>query len=83
MFMVAAKALASCSPTLKDPKANLLPPLDNIREVSFTVAVAVAKEAVAEGLTAEKYTDAEVVDLVRNHVWDPKYLPYKRGAFLR
>lgn len=78
MFMIAAKALAACSPTLNDPTANLLPPLNEIRDVSLHVALAVAKEAIASGFAAFK-TDAEIEDVVRANVWEPAYLPYRRS----
>ena len=77
MFMVAAKALAACSPTAQNPSANLLPPLTDIRDVSLQVALAVAKEAVSSGL-APHYTDEQIEKLVRDKVWTPKYLPYKK-----
>lgn len=76
MFMVAARALANCSPAKKNPHANLLPPLTDIREVSFQVGLAVAKEAIAAGL-AEFCSDAELEKKVRTKVWEPEYLPYK------
>lgn len=78
MFMIAAKALAACSPTLKDPTANLLPPLNEIRDVSLHVALAVAKEAVASGFAAPK-TDEEIENAVHANVWEPAYLPYRRA----
>ncbi len=78
MFMLAAKALASCSPALKDPNGNLLPPLDDIRNISFKVALAVAKEAVAADLSPFK-NPADVEKLVRDKVWEPCYLPYKKS----
>ena len=77
MFMVAAKALAACSPTAQNTSANLLPPLTDIRAVSLQVALAVAKEAVSSGL-APHYTDEQIEKLVRDKVWTPKYLPYKK-----
>ena len=80
MFMVAAKALAACSPTAKNPNANLLPPLSDIRDVSLQVALAVAKEAVSSGLAA-KHTDEQIETLVRDKVWNPEYLPYKKVPF--
>ena len=80
MFMIAAKALAACSPSLHNLEANLLPPLSDIREISLQVALAVAKEAVATGF-APHHTDAEVEALVQAHVWQPIYLPYKKCAF--
>ncbi len=78
MFMVAAKALADCSPTKLDKDANLLPPLSMIREVSFKVAVAVALEAISSGLTATTYSVDDVETLVRAKVWTPVYVPYKK-----
>lgn len=77
MFMVAAKTLADCSPSKKDPTQNLLPPLNEIRDISFQIACAVAKEAVASGL-AEKISDSEIETKVRNKMWNPVYQPYKK-----
>jgi malate dehydrogenase (oxaloacetate-decarboxylating) len=74
--MVAAKALAECSPAKNNPEANLLPPLNDIREVSFKVALAVAKEAVRSGLS-KSFNEDELERLVRAKMWDPAYLPYK------
>jgi malate dehydrogenase (oxaloacetate-decarboxylating) len=79
MFMIAARALAGCSPTLQNPNANLLPPMSEIRHVSFVVALAVAKEAVASGM-APKLTDIEVEKAVRAQVWEPVYLPYIKAT---
>lgn len=78
MFMVAAKALAACSPTLKDVSANLLPPLTDIREVSYQVAVAVAREVIAAGLASKPCALDQVESAVRAKVWQPVYLPYKK-----
>jgi malate dehydrogenase (oxaloacetate-decarboxylating) len=77
MFMAAAKALAAASPAKSDPEANLLPPLHTIRDVSYQVAFAVAKEAVNAGL-ANKLSDQEIETAVRKKMWFPEYLPYKR-----
>jgi malate dehydrogenase (oxaloacetate-decarboxylating) len=77
MFMEAAKALADCSPAKTDPKANLLPPLTDIQEVSLQVALAVAKEALAEKLADfTDFTDLEAQ--IRAMMWTPEYLPYKK-----
>ncbi len=77
MFMEAAKALANCSPAKIDPKANLLPPLTEIREVSLHVAMAVAKEAIAEKIAG--FTDfADLETHIRGIMWVPEYLPYKK-----
>ncbi|MBV9576677.1 MAG: NAD-dependent malic enzyme, partial [Gammaproteobacteria bacterium] len=78
MFMVAAKALANCSPAKTNPKANLLPPLSQIRDVSFQVALAVAKEVVAAGLT-EHHSEKDLEKLITENMWVPEYLPYKKA----
>lgn len=78
MFMLAAKALAECSPVKEDACANLLPPLTDIRAVSVQVAMAVAKEAVASGLAAPR-SEAEIEQAVRAKVWEPHYLPYQKA----
>lgn len=77
MFMAAAKALASCSPAKDNPKANLLPPLTEVREVSFKVAFAVAKEAVKANL-AEQLSDEQIEKRIRQLVWKPEYIYYKK-----
>ncbi len=77
MFMLAAKALANCSPAKKDATENLLPSFKDIRAVSFDVAFAVAKEAVRAGL-ADKYSDDEIAQRIRDKMWVPSYLPYKK-----
>ncbi len=74
MFMAAAKALAECSPSTIDPTANLLPPLSSIREVSYKVAVAVAKEAVHAGLTDCPLEEIEA--RIRLNMWTPAYPIY-------
>ncbi len=50
MFLAAARTIADNSPAKRDPQANLLPPLVEIRKLTFQVALAVAKQAQAEGL---------------------------------
>jgi malate dehydrogenase (oxaloacetate-decarboxylating) len=51
--------------------APLLPPVDNLREVSATVAVAVARAAVADGL-AEVALDDPIQQVVQA-MWQPEY----------
>jgi len=76
MLMAAAKALAECSPAKYNPEANLLPPLTEIRGVSLKVAIAVAKEALAEGLTL--HTPDNLEEHIRSFMWVAEYLPYKK-----
>ncbi len=76
MIMAAAKALASMSPTRKDPQGALLPPLNTLRTVSLGVAVALGRQAAVEGLAGVK--GEAFVEALRASVWEPVYLPYKR-----
>jgi malate dehydrogenase (oxaloacetate-decarboxylating) len=74
LFRVASVALSECSPALADPQAALLPPLDHIRAVSRSIAVAAARQAQAEGL-AQQTTAEELENLVDATSWEPRYSP--------
>jgi malate dehydrogenase (oxaloacetate-decarboxylating) len=76
MFMTAARALAGLSPVEKDRKASLLPPVSDSRKLSHVIAVAVAREAIAEGLSDLKENEVEAT--VDANVWEPVYWPYER-----
>lgn len=79
MFLIAARALADISPSKQDSKANLLPSLKEVRNVSRYIAFAVAKEAIAAGLTPYKeISDRELNQLLDDYIWDPVYLPYRK-----
>jgi malate dehydrogenase (oxaloacetate-decarboxylating) len=77
MLMAAARALASLSPSRTNAKANLLPPVTNLREVSYHVALAVALEAQKDGL-AERSDKGELASLIRTKMWTPVYRAYYR-----
>jgi malate dehydrogenase (oxaloacetate-decarboxylating) len=77
MFMAAAKALAALSPSRRDPKANLLPPVTALHEVAVAVAIAVGKQAQADRLAAYS---GDVEQAVRAKMWRPQYLPYRRAG---
>jgi malate dehydrogenase (oxaloacetate-decarboxylating) len=77
MIMAATKALASLSPSLRNPEAPLLPPIAKSRELSLVVAEAVGKQAMEDGV-AENINEAELKELLRRYVWEPVYLPYER-----
>jgi malate dehydrogenase (oxaloacetate-decarboxylating) len=77
MFLEAARVIAAMSPAKHDPQANLLPPLTEIRELSFHVAVAVAQRAQADGL-ADPTSDAELTNAIRAKMWEPVYARYRR-----
>lgn len=77
MFLIASETLASMSPSRKNKEANLLPPLSESKSIAYTVAVAVAKEAVRCGV-AKKFSHEEIKKMVRQKMWEPIYRPYKK-----
>jgi len=76
MIMTAARTLAQLSPVGKDPKGSLLPPLAESRRLSRVIAAAVARQAIAEGLSDLK--DGDVEEAVGENVWEPRYVRYER-----
>ena len=81
MFLAAARALAELSPMKRDPRANLLPPLTELRTLSFHVALAVGRQAQAEGL-ANPCPEEELAAAVRAKTWEPAYASYRRLSLL-
>jgi malate dehydrogenase (oxaloacetate-decarboxylating) len=77
MFLAAARTVAEFSPARHDRDANLLAPLVEIRQLSFHVALAVAKQAQAEGL-ADSMSDEDLATAVRAKMWEPLYARYRR-----
>jgi malate dehydrogenase (oxaloacetate-decarboxylating) len=72
MFMAASVVLSECSPALADPQAALLPSLEGIRNVSRKIALAVARQAQAEGLAGQT-TAEELEQRIDATVWEPEY----------
>ena len=77
MFLAAARTLADVSPAKHDPRANLLPPLAATRKLSFRVAIAVAEQAIAEGLALPP-PDGDLAAAVQAKMWEPAYATYRR-----
>lgn len=78
MMFAASEALSQCSPILSDPTAPLLPSMAVARVVARKIAIAVATEAVKEGLAQKQVRDiAQAVDC---EMWQPKYYPMKKKA---
>ena len=72
MLMAAARALADLSPSKVNPRGNLLPPVTELRDVSFRVAQGVAIQACKEGLTAP-LDASEIYQLIKAKMWSPEY----------
>ena len=70
MITTAAEAVAGMVDATK-PGAGLLPEVQNLRSSSATIAVAVVKAAVAEGVAREEITDD--VQQVQDAMWQPVY----------
>ena len=70
MLLAAAQAVAS-QVNPQGAGASLLPPVDNLRASSATVAVAVAQQAVADGV-ATRASD-NWVQTVQDAMWQPVY----------
>jgi malate dehydrogenase (oxaloacetate-decarboxylating) len=79
MFLAAAKTIAEQSPAKRDQEANLLPSLVDIRELSFNVALAVARQAQKEGY-ADTLSAEQTAAAIRAKMWEPIYAPYRRIA---
>ena len=70
MLLAAAQAVASqVDPT--EPGASLLPPVENLRASSATVAVAVARQAQADGVATASHDN--LVQAVQDAMWQPVY----------
>jgi malate dehydrogenase (oxaloacetate-decarboxylating) len=70
MFMAAASAVSGMV-TVRQQGASLLPHVDDLREVSAMVAVAVAEAATEEGIAGVSLND--IVQQVQDAMWQPEY----------
>ena len=77
MLMAAARTLADISPARSNVSGNLLPPVSELRDVSFRVAQAVAAQARKDGL-AEAMDTGDMYKRIRDKMWTPKYHRYQR-----
>ncbi|HZL69476.1 MAG TPA: NAD-dependent malic enzyme [Candidatus Limnocylindrales bacterium] len=76
MFMAAARCLAELSPARRSKSGRLLPPVSELRSVSFAVAKAVARQAINDGVAGP--LDEQILESrIRANVWEPVYLPYR------
>lgn len=79
MFLVASRAVSAAVHSEDVKHGLLLPPLKEIREVSYNVAVAVATEARDSGI-GMRVSDDELRVRVRQAMWEPRYLAYRYRA---
>jgi Malic enzyme len=74
MFLAAARALADSVGPEALARGQIYPVIEEVRAVSRRVAVAVAEQAIAEGV-ADPVEDVE--SLIAAAMWEPVYLPYR------
>ena len=77
MLITSSEILAEASPKAAATGADLILPLQQITEVSKSIAFAVAKVAQVQG-HALKITDAQFYARIDQVFWTPHYRNYKR-----
>ncbi|KAH9923681.1 uncharacterized protein B0H18DRAFT_878510 [Fomitopsis serialis] len=77
MIIAGARRLASLSPALSDPDNALLPDFTDAREVNTQVAVAVAEQAIEEGLADVPWKKNEVHERIVSGMWQPVYADFE------
>ena len=70
MLMCASNTLANIT---DDADSRLLPSINTAVAASHQIAVAVAKQAQADGVAS---IDGDAESLIKQHSWKPRYLPY-------
>lgn len=79
MLMVAAEALAACSPIVLTGEGAILPAMSKIQEVSKRIAFAVAKQAQKDGVALE-ISDELIHQSIEANFWKPEYREYRRAS---
>ncbi|MBR9857255.1 MAG: NAD-dependent malic enzyme [Gammaproteobacteria bacterium] len=80
MLMSSSRALAACSPLALNGEGALLPPLEDIQQVSRQIAKMVAKTAQLQG-QALQISDAALDAAIEGNFWQPEYRKYRRVSF--
>lgn len=76
MLWEACNTLTNFSPILHDKMAPVLPPLTKARMINREIAIAVAKQALNEGLAQIEIKD--IPTAIDHLIWHPKYVPLKK-----
>lgn len=78
MFLAASQALSAMVGRTERDRGMLLPDMEDIREVAFQVALAVAREARDAGL-GRLLDDESLATMIRAAQWSPRFQPYRPG----
>ena len=73
MIDASIEALVTMIPAASDPELPLMPPLEQVQQVSQAVAEAVALTAVAEGLASGASTPDQALACLKRRRWRPIY----------
>jgi malate dehydrogenase (oxaloacetate-decarboxylating) len=76
MLWAAANAISQQAPVREDPTLPLLPLITNIPELACHVALAVAKQAIEDGV-ARVRPPLDLKAFMQEHIWRPYYRPIK------
>lgn len=71
MIIAGTRRLASLSPALDHPDNALLPDFADSPNVNFEVAVAVAEQAIEEGVAGVDWKKEEVREKAKEKLWEP------------
>ena len=74
MIYAACKALSQLSPFRNDQNASLLPPISEIKNVSYIIAKAVALQSINDKVSNIKVEDINY--RIRSIQWEPRYYRY-------
>jgi malate dehydrogenase (oxaloacetate-decarboxylating) len=76
MMVTAAEALGNLSLDDVNADTQLLPPIDNMRDVAIQIALMVGVQAQQDGV-AQTMSEQELRERVQQEFWTPHYLSYK------
>ncbi|EMM6760040.1 NAD-dependent malic enzyme [Pluralibacter gergoviae] len=79
MLSAASRSLAMRSPLMNNQKGGLLPPIEQIREISLDIALSVARAAVAEGVAPPR-EEAALQQQIEETYWQANYATYRHSA---
>lgn len=80
MLMAASQALANASMQCDKAPGALLPPLSEIKDISISIAYAVAQQAIEDNL-ALPVTEENLQHRLQENFWLPQYRAYRRTSF--
>ena len=80
MLWAATQAIAEQAPIRHDRTQALLPDVVNIPDLAVHVALAVAKQAIADNI-ARHTPKMDLQAFIKQNVWKPYYRPFKKVEF--